>query len=260
MSEVPFRRGELTLAMLALNSNELSSAESFQSALNKVFSRPIKVEAAPESSAFNLETSDGPAFVALMDAPIPWSFLEGPCQTSVFWPAAADRLRNLRDHALVTAHVESGDVIAESMLATRVMAALIDCNDAAGVYWGQAPLVADPAMFCDMASKMTRESLPLYLWIDFRVRRDPDDGFIEAFTSGMSSFGHMEIEFVSDGLTPQDVLGILFDTAHYLLDHGPILRDGNTIEFDKCGTLRIRHDESTLGLGETVLKLSRDVD
>lgn len=86
---------------------------------------------------------------------------------------------------------------------------------------------------------MSREYLPLHLWIDFRLAGERK-GTISLFTTGMAAFGHMEIEIWESHEKPRDVYDIGVNIAHYLLDRGPVLKDGQTIGMSPEQRLRIR--------------------
>ena len=55
-----------------------------------------------------------------------------------------------------------------------------------GIYWGAGTLVHSPEQFIEDAAQMTRDELPLNLWVDFRPQRNPDQT-LGIFTTGMAS-------------------------------------------------------------------------
>ena len=131
--------------------------------------------------------------MALLPAPIPWSSLEGPCETAWWWPEAGARLRDHNSHLLVVLAGENGDPVRRSIALTHLTAAAAAHVDAAGVYWGGGRLVHDPRVFLEEARSTSPEKLPLHLWIDLRIEQN-DDRTLRLFTTGMKALGKMEIE------------------------------------------------------------------
>jgi len=137
---------------------------------------------------------------------------------------------------------------------TKVVAATCLLTPALGVYWGAAGLMHDPEPFVGMATEMTRDGLPLYLWLQFIVGRSQDG--VGVRTIGMASLGFMEIEVVDSALPAKEVGGFVFNIAHFLLDHGPVLKDGDTIGLSAEQKILVRHLPSTVNESEKVYRLS----
>jgi hypothetical protein len=105
-----------------------------------------------------------------------------------------------------------------------------------------------------MSEASSLENLPLYLWIDFRCYPESKSAYT-LFTTGLKSLGFMEIEIFKSRCAPSELVDAAFNVAHYLLDKGPILKDGDTIgtRVDEC--IRITHVKSFLERSETVYRL-----
>jgi hypothetical protein len=143
----------------------------------------------------------------------------------------------------VSTQSADGDVFSANLRLTAVVAALTQAARAPAVYWGAGTLVRSGQDFCEQASTATRERLPLWLWVDFRVVREGDDKLFFA-TTGMKALGHMEIEAVAPRASADYVLDRIFNAAHYLCDHGPVLLDGQTFGLSAQEKIRIRHRRS----------------
>jgi hypothetical protein len=92
---------------------------------------------------------------------------------------------------------------------------------------------------------MSEDYYPLYLWIDFRVI-PASHGKWTLFTTGMGALGFLEIEVVETPRGPKEVVGFAFNIAHYLLDHGPILKHGDTIGLSATQKVGVTHTQSIL--------------
>jgi hypothetical protein len=206
--------------------------------------------ALPELHAFKTEdallAADwGPAFVTItrLDAPIPWSELGGRCRT---WPAEARRqLEQHEAHLLVTVSGDV-DVIELNLALTWIVAAAAASTDAAGVYWGSGGVVLSVDEVLAETAKMSREQLPLDLWIDFDMQKE-QDGSVSLFTTGMHALGHMDFEVHRSTMLPKTLRNRVWNAAHHVLDHGPILKDGDTFGLTAEERIRVRHRRATPG-------------
>jgi len=211
---------------------------------------------AAESSAEALAAGVGDAdlVIGLMTAPIPWSELEGPCATAFWWPEAASVMRAHAAHLIVGLRGGEMDAVQRNLWLTALVAAVLSTNETSGVYWGAGTLVMPPEIFVEGAKSMSRELLPLDLWIDFRVWRD-DDGSTSLSTTGLEDLGHMEIEISRSIVDPGEARETAWNAAHYLLDQGPVLYDGDTIGFGPDEQIRIRHVPSMWNPAKMVIRL-----
>lgn len=203
----------------------------------KELPRPREIRHQGDTLGFEL---DGAAVtLSLMRAPIPWRDLEGPARAAWHWPEAVERLKSHQAHVIVAVLAPEKDRISTMLLLTRVVAAVAATADASGVYWGEGPVVNAPDDFVEEAQRTSSERLPLYLWLAFQLMRNPD-GTFTLRTSGLRSFGLMELELVASRSKPAELVDRAFHFAHYLLDHGPVLKDGDTIGLSAQERLRVR--------------------
>jgi len=239
------------LAMVLAEEARFPDADLFARALGD--SRVVKLDHAGEAM-WAFEVDGEPSIVGLVPAPLPWSQLEGPCATAWWWPEAAAACKPCPAHYLVSTQAAEGDVFAANLRLTAIVAALARAARAPAVYWGAGTLVRSGADFCAQAARATREHLPLWLWIDFRVVREGSDRLLFA-TTGMTALGHMEIEAVAPRASADHVLDRMFNVAHYVCDHGPVLRDGHTFGLSAQEKIRIAHRPSRWKREGTVLVL-----
>jgi hypothetical protein len=209
---------------------------------------------ADDRGTASLQLRDGKLIVALLPVPIPWSDLEGPCAASLLWKDAAEEVRSHRAHLLVTVLSELNEV-ERSILLTQTTLAVLAASDAAiGVYWGSAALLVPKEFFLEYAGKVLPLGPPLDVWVDFRVgwQTDTTSG---GFTQGMEALGHLELEARDWPEKPSELRDRFRELAHYLVQHGPVIRDRDTIGQDASEKIRAVYAPSTLGQNTRVMQL-----
>ena len=200
---------------------------------------------------------DEMVFVAPMPAPYPWSDLKGPCETSWMWPkeTPATTLQNCRSHALITLIGGKSDRIARRLNFTQITALAAGMPGVKGIYWPDATLAHYPPVFVKMANAFnTRDRIPLYLWVDFRVFRNPDNT-AGMFTTGLAPLGYMEIEIPKIAMKPGELREWSMNIANYLMEPTTHIKDGDTIGVSAEQQIHIRHRPSAYGKRGTVMRL-----
>ncbi len=192
--------------------------------------------------------------IAFMPGPAPWTALEGPCSTALHWPRAAAAMKSHRAHAIAGLGGGEADPVTRALWLTALVGALAAAPNAAGIYWNAGTVVHAPEPFLEAALRMERASLPLKLWIDFRVFSE-EEGSTTLFTTGLGQFGRMELEVRKSRRSAADVTSAAYNTAHYLIDRGADLRDGDTIGFSAAQTIRVRHADSKWGHPDRILSI-----
>lgn len=77
-----------------------------------------------------------------------------------------------------------------------------------------------------------------------------------AVTIGLSSFVGREIEFETGRLDPSAVLNNVAGLAAYLVEHGDVIKDGDTIGGSDGERIRVSHATSADFAGVPVLRIS----
>lgn len=258
-----FRRAKPTNTvapcMVALNTPELPAPEALQAYLLghcASLPGPVEVKAADQDDfrAVSVNLGGTQGIVALVPAPIPWSDLEGPCATAWWWPEATEHMKAHRAHAIITMMGVGDDLIEKHLLLSKLAASVVATSDCAGIYWGGGTVVHPPQMFIDQAREATRDSLPLNLWIDFRIQR-MDGGTCRLLTTGMEEFGKMELEIAPASMRPSEMLELGYGIAAYVLTSGADIRDGHTIGRSETEKIRIRFARSMWDRPGRVMRL-----
>jgi len=188
-----------------------------------------------------------------MPAPIPWRDLEGPCSTSFLWRNATHEVKQHSLHWLVTIMGNLEPVPLSNLLTQVTAAAMAACPPAIGVYWPNAALVIPKRIFIDFAKDVLPKGPPLYIWVDFRVGKDSEKTSA-GFTHGMQALGHMEFETQQFPEPPPELHERLMALARYVIENGPVIRDGDTVGNDAEEHVRVIYSPSAFGHPDKVLR------
>lgn len=251
----PKTRLPLCLAMVALTQAKPIDAQALINFLQEHWKEvPCAMNISYEGDTLSFEINDAVVALTLIRMPIPWMDLERPCRTAWHWPEAGKYLRAHQAHFIATVSGANSDQVEAMLLLTRVIAATAATTDACGIYWGAGPVVNAPDTFIKAAQRTSRDYLPLYLWLAFHLESQPD-GSVMLQTSGLRAFGLMELELLAPYEKASMLLDRAFNFAHYLLDNGPVLKNGDTIGLSDHELFRVQHVPSTFERSQTVYNI-----
>ncbi len=216
---------------------------------------PTAGETEKSEKSIVFDVGDAMVTLTLMPGPIPWSDLEGPCQTSVLFPNAIEILKPHRAHLLIAILFKGQPTPVErSTLLTQVTASVLNvCEAALGVYWGNATMVIPKDLFREVAIESLPEP-PGLIWIDFRVGPN-EEGSTSGFTCGMKALGLMELETENATESPGELRERFEGLAWYLLENGLVVKDGHTIGEDANTRIRVDYTNSSFGHQSQVMRL-----
>jgi hypothetical protein len=246
----------ISIAFVALGEKPKLSAAAIQRDLKATWPSLPEIGPAEENdNTLAFSVGETQVICGLMPAPIPWSDLQGPCATSWLWKEAASVLKQHKNHLIVTVMGDENPLNRIKLLSMTTASILATCPQAMGVYWGEATLVVSPELFRDFATQMLPEGLPLYIWIDFRVGRN-ESGGCSGFTTGLKALGHMELETLNSPEPPGELRERLFGLACYLIENGPVIRDGDTVGEDANERIQVGYSPSSFGQEGPVMRLN----
>lgn len=136
------------------------------------------------------------------------------------------------------------DRIAASLALTRVAVATLHAFDGTAVYWGSGSITIPRDEFLSLADGATRDEPPLFLWCRFQPTKNARNelGF---YTIGLRQFGLMEIEVDQSSWEPQALTEFVFNIAQYLVQSGPVIKDGDTVGGSNEQRINVRHEKSS---------------
>lgn len=221
------------LAMVALAHPVAVPAELFVAEFQRISGAAVDSNAVQQNDqTLVIPIAGGVAAVSLMDAPIPWGELAGPCAAAWWWPEAQQRLRPHLAHLLI-AHVPQPGLpqktpLERHILLSQLAATAITVCGGLGVYWCGGTLVYPPDEFCQKVRSLSDEALFPELWIDMRFAGNAD-GSVQFFTTGLAALELPELEIRSTRRTPRDVLDFCYGLILYMLTEGTQIAAGDTI-------------------------------
>ena len=206
---------------------------------------PPLAEFSQKGNVATFRLGEATGAITYLPRPIPLAHLEGPCQCAWYWPQATEEMARHRGHLLVTLLDEGRDSLVKAMGLTHLVAATLGATQPIGVVWCPAGLVHAPAPFLELSQSIVRESLPLFLWVDFRVELTPS-GELRLFTTGLAPLDVREVEVPRFRGDPRALREAAYNVAHYAIDRVKTLSDGDTLGVAGKAELTIRLGPSML--------------
>lgn len=258
MSETP-KNPLRWMALVILDRAELPQFEDVAQAVGEYFSEaPVMTAAGATEKLLTCSIGEYTAAATLVDKPVPWSQLEGPCATAWYWPDAAEKLRGHEAHLLVTLIDEGGSAVEKSTCLTQWVAGLVASTPTLGVFWGPSRMVHPARAFIEQAVQLSPTDLPLFLWIDFRIEQ-LDNGNSRLYTTGLEALGFSELEVHEFAGDPQHLLEFAYNIAHYQIGKNKVINDGDTIGLTEEVQVTARREPSILDEKIEVIKLEIEV-
>ncbi|WP_027547335.1 DUF4261 domain-containing protein [Bradyrhizobium sp. WSM2254] len=213
--------------------------------------------AAPGAAAPVIRCAGQNIVLMVMPMPVPRESWDLPGRrAAATWPAALEVLGGHAAHVVVST-VGQAETPAQQLQAARAVTAvtggLIATIPAAAVLWNG--LVAHSA---ERWEQLSREAfagyprIPFPLWVSIHPFRDGQ--IVGAITFGLTPFGGREIEFEGKGADPNEIVTKVAGLIVYVLEHGAVLRDGDTLGAGESDRIRIHHVVSRRVEGLPVLQ------
>ncbi len=215
---------------------------------------PAATQVEEGDGTLSLQIGNSGVIMARMPAPIPWTDLEGPCATSILWRNAAEEVKRHTRHWIVTVNGELDPLALSTLLTQTTAAAMAACSSAIGVYWGNATMIVPKNIFIDFAKEVLPHGPPLHVWVDFRVGKDSEQSSA-GFTTGMTALGHMEFEAQNSPEPPGELRERFLALAGYVVENGPVIKDGDTVGEDAEERIRVVYSDSAFGHEGKVMRL-----
>ncbi|HKR21275.1 MAG TPA: DUF4261 domain-containing protein [Pyrinomonadaceae bacterium] len=221
----------------------------------EVFGRDYSVDIATENIVTIMRGDSTVGLLAHMPTPIPNQEAEENADGNFLWPNGKEEAAAHRSHVIVT-NVGAGDQtpIQSAISVARLALAALKLFDGIGVYWGNAGVCNSRELFEEFCEDVSEENVPVPVLLRFQLVRAAGDE-IGLYTLGMNQFGLMEIEVDGSGMTAQDLFEFVCNIAHYLIQSGPVIADGNTIGGSEDERILVQHRPSMIEPGRRVYKI-----
>lgn len=223
--------------------------------VTQVFGRGYSAEVSEEHMVTVQHGDDVVGFLAHMPAPIPGQEAEANADGNILWPNGKEAAAGHRSHVIVT-NVGAGEQtpVQSALAVSRLALAALKLFDGLGVYWGNAHVCNSRELFEEFCGNMSEDSLPVPMWLRFQFVR-PANGEVGLYTLGMSQFGLMDIEVDRCRRDVQDLFEFVSNIAHYLIQQGPVIADGNTVGGSADERILVRHRPSMVEPQRRVYKI-----
>lgn len=238
-----------------LNPGSLANAPEV---IEEVFGPGYTVDVHEDKIATISHGDDTVGFLAHMPGPIPEGEAEHHADGNFLWPDGREQAASHQSHVIVT-NVGAGEMtpVQSAISVSRLALAAMKLFDGIGVYWGNASVCNSRELFEDFCEDMSEEHFPVPLWLRFQLVRPAEDS-VGIYTLGMQQFDLMDIEVEQTEMEPSDLFEFVSNIAHYLIQSGPVIADGNTVGGSAEERILVRHLPSMVDDSRTVYKIVFD--
>jgi hypothetical protein len=211
---------------------------------------------APKRSEQTVSFSVGGSTVSfrMVSGPIAAPEFWRACSDSWFWPEAMEKLKPHRGHVVLSLDSKESRLNQIKFLSLATTAVLMSTPGCLGVFWSGGNLVIAPEMFQEFCVRMLPDSLPLYIWVDFRVSKN-SFGKSMGFTHGLSQFGLMDLETLNSPEELDELRERFFSLAVNFIENGLMIKNGDTIGDDDQDRIRVEYGDSSFGNTKRVMRL-----
>ena len=224
----PAAGSDIILGMVLLRNDQPFSLNAFLADIKENTRYRIS-KAAGDDQAASVKIGGESIAIGFMPVPVPRGDIEGTAAYAYNWPTAVEDLKDHRGHLIVSVLHGDGTPVDRYRIFTSVICSLLRTTNAIGVYKGAQSLLFPKDQYLEMAAMMSKDWLPLYLWIYFGFHSIENKNF--GYTYGLNAFNKREIEILDSDRSLGDIEGFLFNMCHYILDNNVEFRDGET-----CGS------------------------
>lgn len=190
-----------------------------------------------------------------VEAPLPGDE-EMWARAATTWPEAREVAARQRAHVIVSLMGESESKLDDAKIVTAVVGGLIAVTAAACgvVFCGWVARSSQTWLEMSARTFARYPDYPFLLWIDVTpFQSDAQSGGV--LTCGLARFTGREIEAEVPTLSGPSLLRRVAGLAGYMLEHGDLIKDGDTIDDDDAERVNVQYAVSQL-TGAPVLRLS----
>ena len=200
---------------------------------------PLVVERAGGTDTYRI--GERSVNVGRLPLPVPTAEVVNAADISGMWEGSTDAVRDHASHAIVASVDE--DRVRAAWDVSRVSAAMLEAGAGVALYWGASRQAHPPDVVLDLAC--VDAPAPVPLWVGVTVSRE-QPGRHSMATHGLEAFGHLEFEVLDSTMDLGELRTTMLNLALYVLENGPVLRDGDTFGPTADERWAIRHRKSKL--------------
>lgn len=220
-----------------------------------VFGHGYSADVGKENIITVTHGEDTVGFLAHIPAPIPGGEADDNADGNFLWPNGKDEAAKHGSHVIVT-NIGGGKQtpVQSAIVVSRLALVALNVFDGIGVYWGNASVCNSRGIFEDFCEGISEKHVPVPMWVRFQLVRASDDE-IGLYTLGMRQFGLMDIEVDRCKMDLEDLFEVVSNIAHYLIQSGPVIADGNTVGANEDERILVHHRPSMIDDDRQVYKI-----
>jgi uncharacterized protein DUF4261 len=187
----------------------------------------------------------GGNLVTVMSMPAPLPHEQGLwVRASKAWPEAQNVAGHHRAHLIVSMIGTSEDKVQSSRLTTAVVGGVIAVTSGCCAVVWRTLIARSAEMWLEASNRAFAPfaDYPFMLWVD--IIPFPSGQTIGAITVGLSAFADREIEFEVDGMDHSTAIDRVAGLAVYLIEHGSVIKDGDTIGISEADRIKVHYRTS----------------
>lgn len=117
-------------------------------------------------------------------------------------------------------------------------------TNATALVWEAGDALTKAEAFQQAADALASKQLPVLSWMSLAIGQGPPTGTGEPTvmmrTKGVAPFAGREIEFAPSTWPPMQVADRVVGTALYLMQRGPVIKDGDTLGQTNSEMIKVR--------------------
>lgn len=190
--------------------------------------------------------------VMIAAEPLPVQVWSGPASYAMFWADASATFGAAQAHVIVATLKAPGDhatAVAAATAVTLAAGAAAATLPVVGTLFETSGVMIKAKDIALLAKSIAQDrSLPVPMWVGITLYR-ANAGAVEvgARSRGLASFLGRELDFKPATVAAEALIDRALDTAQYLLLHGDVLVEGNTIGASEEPPLQVHRQDNDLG-------------
>lgn len=200
------------------------------------------------------ETGDGfvvladedPISVMFVPTPLPRDAWETAVALDRLWPEARATIEASRAHVVIAGlrpKTTHEDVFDQALAVTVIAAALALHLPVTAAICADSARVVPQAEVIEAANGLAERRVPAELWANIHFINDEKRGKarIGAVTRGLMPFAGRELELQPSALDLMGVAQRMLGLSEYLITHGAVIGDGETVGLSPEEKIKVRH-------------------
>jgi hypothetical protein len=243
---------KIVTGTILLNSKTMPDSKALFAALKNDWK--IKVDSpsvADKTIVFSVPGAT--VMIAYLDYALPPAEVKAASRISWLWQKAAEEAGKHQAQVVISVIGGQNRALTLYQVFTRVAAAVLDKNDASGIYMNSQYLLLNKDFYLFAARNMHQnQTIPVYLWVYFGMT--DQNGFNSGYTYGLQEFGLPEMEIVNSKRTLQEVHSVLYDAAIQVVRNNIRLFDGQVLTTEEDVKITARNAKSQFQDGVTAVR------